>query len=53
MTAVRRKASVSVFLRRCQAETPSMMTAPVTSEARITWVKPHRKTGLVKRARNW
>ena len=26
------------FLRRCQAETPSIITPPVTSEARTTWV---------------
>ena len=41
----------SWFLRRCQAETPSMMTAPVTREARTTWVKLQRKTGLVNRAK--
>ena len=27
-----------LFRRRCQAETASMMSAPVTSEARTTWV---------------
>ena len=34
----------------CHAETASITIAPVTSEARITWMYPHTNTGLVNRS---
>ena len=37
MMAVRRNASTELLRLRCQAETASMTTAPVTSEASTTW----------------
>ena len=36
-SAVRRKASTSCLRWMCQADTPSMMTLAVTSEASRTW----------------
>ena len=48
--AVRPNASTELPRRRCQAETASMTSAPVTAEASSTWVYPHRNTGLVKTA---
>ncbi len=38
ITAVRRKASTWFFRWRCQADTASITAAPVTSDARTTWV---------------
>src|SRR5580700_12124511 len=37
MMAVRRKAATEFLRLRCQAENASMMMAPVTNDARITW----------------
>ena len=36
MMAVRRKAAVALWRRRCQAEKANMTMAPVTNEAKIT-----------------
>ena len=33
--------------RRCQAETASITSAPVTSDASSTWMYPQMNTGLV------
>ena len=48
--AVWPKAATDFCLRRCQADTASIMSAPVTVEASRTWAKPQRNTGLVNRA---
>ena len=50
ITAVRRKASTWILRCRCQADTASMTTAPVTRETRTPWVWPQRNTGLVEGA---
>jgi hypothetical protein len=36
--------------RSCHAETASMMTAPVTSDTKMTFEYPHTNTGLVNTA---
>jgi hypothetical protein len=48
--ADRAKTSVSEPRRRCQAETASMTTEPVTSAASSTWAYAHRNTGLTRTA---
>ncbi len=48
--ADRAKRSVSEPRRRCQAETASITTEPVTSAASRTCAYPQRKTGLVSTA---
>ena len=45
--AVRRNRWLSERRRRCQAETASITTAPVSSDARMTWMYPQMKTGFV------
>ncbi len=46
-TAERWKSSTSCLRRRCHADTASITSEPVTSEARRTWAYPQRNTGLV------
>ena len=42
--------SLSPPRRNCHADTASMITAPVTSDASSTFAYPHTNTGLVNSA---